>query len=222
MPLPVWLIPSIVSAGAGLLGWKGQKDTNAANERLAREQMEFQERMSSSSAQRAVKDYEAAGLNPALAYDRPASSPAGAMSRAEDAIGKGISSASSAKLLLQNLENMRTQNEVMKTQSAADAELKSSQVLRNRSEAATAENQSEYLGWQSRLAQQQMGFKVIDQPFETRLKAARALIEEYGTAGARNVSGFENLMGRWSPGIKFLMGNASAAARILPGLGITR
>jgi len=74
----------IISAGAGLLGGlmgqKGQEETNLANAQQARDQMDFQERMSSTSYQRGVKDMEAAGLNPMLAYSQGgASTPGGAM-----------------------------------------------------------------------------------------------------------------------------------------------
>lgn len=56
------------------------KDTNAMNQLNAREQMQFQERMSSTAHQREVEDLKRAGLNPMLSANDGASTPAGAMS----------------------------------------------------------------------------------------------------------------------------------------------
>lgn len=87
MPFPFLAAATALSAGAGLFGSvmgsqssaKAQRETNESNERMAREQMEFQERMSSTAFQRGVEDARKAGFNPLVAFPGGgASSPAGA------------------------------------------------------------------------------------------------------------------------------------------------
>lgn len=93
---PVGLLGTGLAVGGDIFSAmseaKSQRDANEANIASAREQMAFQERMSSTAHQREMEDLKRAGLNPVLAAHSGASSPSGAMatSAPEPAVPAGV------------------------------------------------------------------------------------------------------------------------------------
>lgn len=107
------------SIGGGLMSMFGANKQNKQAQKLARMQMDFQERMSNTAYQRSVQDMKAAGLNPVMAaFKGGASTPAGATAPVVNEM-EGLSH--SAKNLGDKLGSMtwqkaKLENELLKEQ----------------------------------------------------------------------------------------------------------
>lgn len=202
-----WTAPAVAAIAQGVLSTAGQIQSNNQNKQIAREQMRFQERMSSTAAQRAVEDYRRAGLNPALAYDRPASSPGGASAVMGNAVETGINSARSALEKQQSLRLAR-QQELMNTKqnTLMDAQIQKTQAEERKAMA------------EQRAIDQRTSFDAAYQPYMLRQQAAQALMQELGISEAKANSRFYEVMGAGAPALGMLTGTAGSAAAALSAL----
>lgn len=118
--MTVPIAPIAIGAGISAIGnLIGGSSVNATNRQIAREQMQFQERMSNTAYQRATADMRAAGINPALAYMQGgASTPGGASATMENALGEAASSGVSSAM-----QGLRLRAELKQIDAATQAQL---------------------------------------------------------------------------------------------------
>lgn len=100
----------------GIMGAGGAAAQNRTNVRLARENRAWQERMSSTAVSRSVQDYIAAGLNPALAYERSASTPGGETAIVNNVAKEGLDAYNSARAARDARQAMQNQAALMGSQ----------------------------------------------------------------------------------------------------------
>jgi hypothetical protein len=106
------VIAGVSSLAGGALANRSRRMESARNRR-------FQERMRNTQWQATVADMQAAGINPALAYQQgPNAAPGGSMAQQMDAISPAVSSAMQMKRMTADLKQIDAATEKLKAEAA--------------------------------------------------------------------------------------------------------